>query len=215
MIRLLLVDDRELVCQGLQVMLNLEPDIEVVGTANNNQVAIQQVKALQPNIVLMDIKMPVMDGREANRIICQQFSDTKVLVLSTFEEDDYIAHSIEAGAKGYLLKDMPIEDLVESVRLVNRGYSVMKDELRKKTVGNVANNKSGTETEQSKLAELTPREIEVFNLIGTGCTNREIAKELYIVEGTVKTHVTNIFNRLGLSNRSQIAIYANSVKQNG
>lgn len=215
MIRLLLVDDRELVCQGLQVMLNLEPDIEVVGTANNGQVAIQQVKALQPNIVLMDIKMPVMDGREATRIICQQFSDTKVLVLSTFEEDDYIAHSIEAGAKGYLLKDMPIEDLVESVRLVNRGYSVMKDELRKKTVGNVANNKSGTETEQSKLAELTPREIEVFNLIGTGCTNREIAKELYIVEGTVKTHVTNIFNRLGLSNRSQIAIYANSVKQNG
>ena len=215
MIRLLLVDDREFVCQGLQAMLNLEPDIEVVGTANNGQVAIQQVKALQPNVVLMDIKMPIMDGIEATRIICQQFSDTKVLVLSTFEEDDYIAHSIEAGAKGYLLKDMPIEDLVESVRLVNRGYSVMKDELRKKTVGNVANNKSSTETEQSKLAELTPREIEVFNLIGTGCTNREIAKKLYIVEGTVKTHVTNIFNRLGLSNRSQIAIYANSVKQNG
>ena len=212
MIRLLLVDDQELVCQGLQAMLNLEPDIEVVGTANNGEIAIQQVKALQPNIVLMDIKMPIMDGREATRTICQQCPDTKVLVLSTFEEDDYIAHSIEAGAKGYLLKDMPIEDLVESVRLVNRGYSVMKDELRKKTVGNVVSNNS-TE-EQSKLAELTPREIEVFNLIGTGYTNREIAKELYIVEGTVKTHVTNIFNRLGLSNRSQIAIYANSIKQN-
>lgn len=215
MIRLLLVDDQELVCQGLQAMLNLEPDIEVVGTANNGRVAIQQVKALQPDIVLMDIKMPIMDGREATRIICQQFCDIKVLVLSTFEEDDYIAHSIEAGAKGYLLKDMPIEDLIESVRLVDRGYSVMKDRLRKKTVGNVADSKSGTETEQSKLAELTPREIEVFNLIGTGCTNREIAKKLYIVEGTVKTHVTNIFNRLGLSNRLQIAIYANSLKQNG
>ena len=214
MIRLLLVDDQELVCQGLQAMLNLESDIEVVGTANNGEIAIQQVKALQPNIVLMDIKMPIMDGREATRIICQQCPDTKVLVLSTFEEDDYIAHSIEAGAKGYLLKDMPIEDLVESVRLVNRGYSVMKDELRKKTVGNVVSNNNNSTEEQSKLAELTPREIEVFNLIGTGYTNREIAKELYIVEGTVKTHVTNIFNRLGLSNRSQIAIYANSIKQN-
>ena len=214
MIRLLLVDDQELVCQGLQAMLNLEPDIEVVGTANNGEIAIQQVKALQPNIVLLDIKMPIMDGREATRIICQECPDTKVLVLSTFEEDDYIAHSIEAGAKGYLLKDMPIEDLVESVKLVNRGYSVMKDELRKKTVGNVVSNNNNSTEKQSKLAELTPREIEVFNLIGTGYTNREIAKELYIVEGTVKTHVTNIFNRLGLSNRSQIAIYANSIKQN-
>ncbi len=212
MIRLLLVDDQELVYQGLRAMLNLESDMEVVGVANNAQLAIQQVEVLQPDVVLMDIRMPVMDGREATRIICQQFPDTKVLVLSTFEEDDYIAHSIEAGAQGYLLKDMPIEDLVDSVRLVNRGYSVMKDRLREKTVGNEASSNS-TETEQSKLAKLTPREIEVFNLIGTGCTNREIAEKLYIVEGTVKTHVTSILNRLALSNRLQIAIYANSVKQ--
>jgi DNA-binding NarL/FixJ family response regulator len=100
MIRLLLVDDQELVCQGLQAMLNLEPDIEVVGSANNGQIAIQQVEVLQPHVVLMDIRMPIMDGREATRIIGQRFPDTKVLVVSTFDEDDYIAHAIKAGAKG-------------------------------------------------------------------------------------------------------------------
>ena len=125
MIHLLLVDDQELVCQGLRAMLNLESDIEVVGVANNGQVAIQQVEALQPDVVLMDIRMPIMDGREATRIICQRFPDTKVLVVSTFDEDDYITHSIKAGAKGYLLKDMPVEELAQAVRLVYRGYTQM------------------------------------------------------------------------------------------
>ncbi|WP_019507671.1 response regulator transcription factor [Pleurocapsa sp. PCC 7319] len=211
MIRLLLVDDQELVCQGLQAMLNLESDLEVVGIANNGQTAIQKVETLKPEVVLMDIRMPIMDGREATRIICQKFPETKVLVVSTFDEDDYIAQSIKAGAKGYLLKDMPVEELAQAVRLVYRGYTQMGPGLMEKMLDGILDS-SATETESAKpeLTELTPREVEVLNLIGTGCTNREIAHELYIAEGTVKTHVTHILNRLNLRNRAQIAIYANS-----
>ena len=212
MIHLLLVDDQELVCQGLQAMLNLESDLEVVGVANNGQVAIQQVEALQPDVVLMDIRMPIMDGREATRIICQRFPDTKVLVVSTFDEDDYITHAIKAGAKGYLLKDMPVEELAQAIRLVYRGYSQMGPGLMEKMLDGMVDKESESE-EQPEFTELTPREVEVLNLIGTGCTNREIAKQLYIAEGTVKSHVTHILNRLNLRNRSQIAIYANSLKQ--
>lgn len=214
MIRLLLVDDQELVCQGLKAMLNLESDLEVVGIANNGQVAIQQVEMLNPDVVLMDIRMPVMDGREATRIICQRFPDVKVLVLSTFDEDDYIAQSIKAGARGYLLKDMPCEELAQAIRLVFRGYSQMGPGLMEKMIDGILDS-SITETQpiQPEPTELTPRELDVLNLIGTGCTNREIARQLYITEGTVKTHVTHILNRLNLRNRSQIAIYANSVRQ--
>ena len=209
MIQILLVDDQELVCQGLRAMLNLESDLEVVGMANNGKVAIQQVEALQPDVVLMDIRMPVMDGREATRIICQRFSDPKILVVSTFDEDEYIAHSIRAGAKGYLLKDMPVEELAQAIRLVHRGYSQMGPGIMEKMLYGMFNDAS----KEQPIAELTPREVEVLDLIGTGCTNREIAQRLYIAEGTVKSHVTHILNRLNLRNRSQIAIYANSVKQ--
>ena len=211
-IRLLLVDDQELICQGLQAMLNLESDLEVVGVANNGQVAVRKVEQLKPDVVLMDIEMPIIDGREATRIICQQFPETKVLVVSTFDEDDYIAHSIKAGAKGYLLKDMPIEELVEAIRLVARGYTQMGPGLMEKMLDGMANNNK-YQNQQPQLLELTPREIEVVNLLRTGCTNQQIARELCITEGTVKTHITHILNRLGLKNRLQIAIYANSLKQ--
>ena len=215
MIRLLLVDDQTLVSQGLQAMLNLEPDLEVVGIATNGQAAIEQVETLKPDVVLMDIRMPVMDGREATRIICQRFPDTKVLVLSTFDEDDYIAQSIKAGAKGYLLKDMPCEELAQAVRLVERGYSSMGPGLMERMIDGILDS-STTKTEpvEQSPTELSSRELDVLKLIGTGCTNREIAKQLYIAEGTVKTHVTHILNRLNLRNRAQIAVYANSVRQN-
>jgi DNA-binding NarL/FixJ family response regulator len=214
MIRLLLVDDQELVCQGLKAMLNLESDLEVVGVANNGQTAIEQVEILKPDIVLMDVRMPIMDGREATRIIYQRFPDSKVLVLSTFDEDEYIAQSIQAGAKGYLLKDMPCEELAKAIQLVYRGYSQMGPGLIEKMLdGILDSNTVKTEPVEPELNQLTPRELDVLNLIGAGSTNREIAQQLYISEGTVKTHITHIFNRLNLRNRSQLAVYANSVKQ--
>ncbi|HHP7232577.1 MAG TPA: response regulator transcription factor, partial [Xenococcaceae cyanobacterium] len=139
MIRLLLIDDQELVCQGLKTMLNLESDLEVVGVANNGQTGIELLEALQPDIVLMDIRMRIMDGREATRIICQKFPDTKVLVVSTFDEDDYLAQVIKAGAKGYLLKDMPVEELAQAIRLVYRGYTQMGPGLMEKMLEGILN----------------------------------------------------------------------------
>ena len=212
MIRLLLVDDQKLICQGLRVMLNLESDLEVVGVANNGQVAIEQVEALQPDIVLMDIIMPVMDGLEATEIIGQQFPNTKVLAISTFDKDKYIAQAIQAGAKGYMLKDMPAEELAQTIRLVNRGYSQMGPGLMERMLERMLNDKSKVETKKP-LVELTPREIEVLDLVSAGCTNYEIAQQLYIAEGTVKSHVTHILNRLNLRNRVEIANYVNFVGQ--
>jgi DNA-binding NarL/FixJ family response regulator len=214
MIRLLLVDNNEFVTEGMQAILNLESDLDVVGVAENGQDAIQQVEALKPDVVLMDIKLPVMDGREATRIICQQFPNTKVLVLSTFDNDNYISQAIEAGAKGYLLKDMPKGELAQLIRLVDRGYSVILDRLREKMVGNVTNSTGATKTEPSELARLTPKEREIFYLIAkNGWSNSEIAEELCVVEGTVKNHVTSILGKLHFSNRTQIANYAKLIEQ--
>lgn len=212
MIRLLLVDDQSLICQGLAAVFNQEDDLEVVGFAENGQMAIAQVKALQPDVVLMDIRMPVMTGIEATRLLAEQFPDVKVLVLSTFDDDRDIAQSVRAGAKGYLLKDMPAPELVEAIRLVHRGYSQMAPGLMEKLVSNVSDPDDNIpQTEPEALKQLPPRERDVLRLIGKGCTNREIAAQLNLAEGTVKTYVTHILNRLALSNRSQLAIFANSI----
>lgn len=210
-IRLLLVDDQSLICQGLKAMLALEGDLQVVGTANNGETAIEQVATLQPDVVLMDVRMPVMDGREATRIITQQFPNVKVLVLSTFDDDGYIAQSIQAGAKGYLLKDMPSQELAQAIRSVYRGYTQLGPGLIEKLMSGVSISETVVESQPQDLSHLTPREQEVLRLISVGSTNREIAQQLYISEGTVKTHVTHLLNRLNLRNRSQLAIYANSV----
>ncbi len=212
MIRLLLVDDQSLICQGLAAVFNQEDDLQVVGTAENGQMAIAQVKALQPDVVLMDIRMPVMTGIEATRLLAEQFPNVKVLVLSTFDDDRDIAQSVRAGAKGYLLKDMPAPELIGAIRLVHRGYSQMAPGLMEKLVTNVSDPDDYIpQTEPEALKQLPPRERDVLRLIGQGCTNREIATQLNLAEGTVKTYVTHIFNRLALSNRSQLAIFANSV----
>jgi DNA-binding NarL/FixJ family response regulator len=212
MIRLLLVDDQSLVRQGLQAMLGLEADIEVVGTAENGEGAVQQVEALQPDVVLMDLRMPVMNGKEATRIISQRFPMVKVLVLTTYDDDRDVRESIQAGAKGYLLKDMPSEELAESIRFVSRGYTQLAPGLMEKMLTQPTGTLPETaQADLAKLEKLTTREREVLHLIATGATNREIAEQLYISEGTVKTYVTNLFNRLNFKNRAQLAIYANSV----
>jgi DNA-binding NarL/FixJ family response regulator len=214
MIRLLLVDDQSLIRQGLKAMLELEPDLEVIGMADNGESAIEQVAALNPDVVLMDVRMPVMDGREATRAICQQFRDTRVLVLSTFDDDGYITDSIRAGAKGYLLKDMPSEELAQAIRFVYRGYTQMGPGLMEKLIANTTNApKYELENASIDIDQLTPREKEVLAAIACGQTNREIAQQLYITEGTVKTHVTHLLTRLNLRNRAQLAIYAHSVFQ--
>lgn len=215
-IRLLLVDDQALISHGLKAMLELEPDLQVLGIAENGEVAIQQVGALQPDLVLMDVRMPVMDGRAATRSIRQLFPDVTVLVLSTFDDDQYISDSIRAGAKGYLLKDMPADELAQAIRMAHRGYTQIAPGLMEKLMASTPAPQTAESNEPlPALVSLTPREQEVLQLIGNGSTNREIAQQLYISEGTVKTHVTHLFDRLNLRNRAQLAIYANSIYRAG
>lgn len=210
MIRLLLVDDQSLVRQGLKAILSLEPDLEIVGMGENGEEAIAQVETLQPDIVLMDLRMPVMNGTTATRIICERFPNIKVLVLSTYDDDRDVSEAIRAGAKGYLLKDMPSSELVNAIRCINSGYAQLAPGLLERVVSqNIA--KPISQSISPALAELTPRELDVARLVAIGATNQEIAQKLFISESTVKTHINSIFNRLNLKNRSQLAIYANSV----
>lgn len=216
MIRLLLVDDESLIRDGIKAMLSCEPDLQVVGTADNGVTAIQQVEALQPDVVLMDIRMPEMDGREATQAITQRFPNIKVLVLSTFADDRYIADSIRVGAKGYLLKDMPSEELAGVIRFVHLGYTQLAPGLLEKLIAQTpSSNLNDSQSAPAVASGLTPRERDILRLIGTGATNREIAQQLFISEGTVKSYITSIFNRLNMKNRAQLAVYANSVVWSG
>ena len=210
MIRILLVDDQSLIRQGLRALLELEPDLEVVGEAENGHSAIALVQALHPDVVLLDIRMPLMDGVAVTREIGQRFSDTKVLVLTTFDDDEYVAQALRYGAKGYLLKDTPSEELAAAIRAVDKGYTQLGPGLVEKVIS-----KTPTPSTSPPLGweQLTPREKEVLRLIAAGASNREIAETLYISEGTVKNHVTRILSQLGLRDRTQAAIVAHSFLQ--
>jgi DNA-binding NarL/FixJ family response regulator len=216
MIRVLLVDDQSILRQGLKALLELEPDITIVADAENGQIAVEKVETLQasaqgPDLVLMDIRMPVMDGVAATREICQRFPSSKVLVLTTFDDDTYVAEALGVGAMGYLLKDTPSEELAAAIRSVHKGYTQLGPGIFQKVLAKVPENSSlSSAPPSSNLAELTLREQDVLRLIASGASNREIAQQLYISEGTVKNHVTNILGRLGLRDRTQAAIYANS-----
>ncbi|MEH2136191.1 response regulator transcription factor [Nostoc sp.] len=211
MIKVLLVDDQSLIRQGLRALLELEPDLEIVGEAENGEQAINLVAEFQPDVVLLDIRMPIMDGVAATKEIQKRFAKTKILVLTTFDDDEYVSAALQNGAMGYLLKDTPSEELAVAIRAVYKGYTQLGPGIVKKLLTQFSN---GIVTQSppvpSTLAELTPREKEVLRLIATGASNREIAQQLYISEGTVKNHVTNILNRLNLRDRTQAAIWANT-----
>ncbi|MEH2167833.1 MAG: response regulator transcription factor [Nostoc sp.] len=211
MIKVLLVDDQSLIRQGLRALLELEPDLEIVGEAENGEQAINFVAQFQPDVILLDIRMPIMDGVAATQEIQKRFAKTKILVLTTFDDDEYVSAALKNGAMGYLLKDTPSEELAVAIRAVHKGYTHLGPGIVKKLLtkfSHVASTQSPPVP--SSLTELTPREKEVLRLIATGASNREIAQELYISEGTVKNHVTNILNRLNLRDRTQAAIWANT-----
>lgn len=210
-IRILLVDKQSLMRQGLKAMLKLEPDLQVVGDAESGKSALDQVAALQPDVVLMDILMPEMDGLTATELIVQQYPNVKVLILSAFDDNASITKAMWAGARGYLLKAMPSEELANAIRFVHRGYTLLGPGLFDKLPAAASDATTSSSSVPPKIKELTTREEDVLRLIGIGATNREIAKQLYITEGTVKTHVSSIFNRLKLRNRAQLAIYVHSV----
>ena len=211
MIKVLLVDDQHLIRQGLKALLELEADLEIVGEAENGQEAIKLIPLLNPDVVMMDIRMPIMDGVAATKEIQQNFNSTKVLVLTTFDDDEYVSTALQNGAMGYLLKDTPSEELAVAIRAVYKGYTQLGPGIVKKLLTQFPpGTATHTPVPPPSLTELTPREKEVLLLIASGASNKEIAKKLYISEGTVKNHITNILSRLDLRDRTQAAIFANS-----
>ncbi|GAA6619872.1 response regulator [Scytonema sp. NUACC26] len=209
MIKVLLADDQNLIRQGLKALLELEEDLEIVGEAENGEMALRIIEELHPDVVLMDIRMPIMDGVAATREIQNRFPEVKVLVLTTFDDDEYVKAALQNGATGYLLKDTPSEELAFAIRAVRKGYTQLGPGIVKKLLSQIYP-VNAPQPLPSGLVELTPREKEVLRLIATGASNREIAQQLFISEGTVKNHVTNILNRLNLRDRTQAAIFANS-----
>jgi DNA-binding NarL/FixJ family response regulator len=207
-IRVLLVDDQALIRQGLRSLLDAKPDLQVVGDAENGQIALERVAELHPDVVLMDVRMPVMDGVTATRLIRQQFPQTQVLILTTFDDDDYVSRAMQVGARGYLLKDTLSEELAQAIRAVHQGYTQMGPGLFEKILSaTVATPPEESFVLPSELMSLTQREQEVLRLIASGASNREIAAALYISERTVKNHITSILSQLGLRDRTQAAVF--------
>lgn len=214
LIRILLVDDQTIVRQGLQSLLESKPDLEVVADAENGQQALNLLKSLQetpqkPDVVLLDVRMPVMDGVAATRQICQRFPGTHILILTTFDDDEYVTQAMRFGAKGYLLKDTPSENLAIAIRAVYQGYTHLGPGLFEKAFSTPSTSPVTVEV-PPQLAELSPRELEVLRLIASGANNREIAEKLYISERTVKNHVTSILSCLGLRDRTQAALFTST-----
>ena len=206
MIRILLVDDQSIVREGLASLLETQPDLEIVGEAENGKIAIERSLILKPDLILMDIRMPVMDGVAAIAVLSEQAPEIKILVLTTFDDDEYVTQAIACGAKGYLLKDTPSVELAQAIRTISQGYTQLAPGLLKKAIST----SNPIATIPSELAQLTAREKEVLQLIAKGYNNKEIAAELYITERTVKNHVNSILRRLNLRDRTQAAIFANN-----
>lgn len=209
MIQILLVDDQYIIRQGLKTMLESNPDMQVIGEAENGQRAIDQIPLLQPDIVLMDIRMPIMDGVAATGAIAQLYPDLKILILTTFDDDEYVSKAMRLGAKGYLLKDTEPDELAMAIRAVIKGHTQLGPGLFEKAIA--PNSSVPTISPPSELAQLTPRELEVLKLIAAGSNNREIAEVLFLSENTVKNYVTNILSRLNLRDRTQAALFAHSL----
>ena len=206
MIRLLLVDDESLIRRGLRALLETDPEFDIVGEADNGQAAIDWVAQLQPDVVLMDVQMPVVDGVAGTREICQRFPATRVLVLTTFPNHAYVAEALQAGASGYLLKTTPFEELTQAIRMVQKGYTQIGPGLSNPVFSQLPR---PLPPEGDRILEqLTPREQEIVAWILRGASNQEIAQALCIAEKTVKNNITNILSRLELRDRTQLAILA-------
>jgi DNA-binding NarL/FixJ family response regulator len=209
-VRVLLVDDQALIRAGFRMILEAEEDIEVVGECADGTQAIDSVKRLDPDVVLMDIRMPEMDGIEATRRIVGADGEApvKVLMLTTFDLDEYVYDALRAGASGFLLKDVPADQLVAGIRLVANGDALLAPSVTRRLIEEFSRAGPGRREQPAGLDELTPRELEVFRLMARGMSNAEIAAELIVSETTVKTHVARILMKLGLRDRVQAVVLA-------
>lgn len=207
-ISVLLVDDQELVRYGFRLVLEAEDDIVVVGEASDGDEAVRATARLSPDVVLMDVRMPTMDGIEATKQIIARSPDTRVLVLTTYDRDEFAFGALQAGAAGFLLKNTRPEELVDAVRTVHTGESVVSPRVTAKLIEVAVPHLSRPVDEDDGLAELSDREREIFTLVGQGFTNTEIAQRLHLSESTVKAHFGRVLLKLELSNRVQAVILA-------
>ncbi|NLY45704.1 MAG: response regulator transcription factor [Tissierella sp.] len=195
--KILIVDDDSLVCQSLQILLSREEDMEAVGIANNGEEAIEFCKNNLPDIILMDIQMPIMDGIQATRLIKKEWSQVRIMMLTTFQDEKNIRLAILAGAEGYLIKSTEASNMAQQLRTIFSGTTVLDTNVLKKL----------TQPEKDELHQLTPREKEVTELVAQGLSNREIADQLFIAEGTVRNTLSIILDKLEMRDRTQLAIY--------
>ena len=220
-IRVLIVDDQRLMRDGLRVLLELQEGIAIVGEGGNGVEALAQVAATQPDVVLMDVRMPQMNGVEATRALRERGELPRILILTTFDDDQYVFDALKAGAAGYVLKDLPAADLAAAIRTVHTGWVHLDPSVASKFLSGFSRLHAVPSAAPATAApvptsaqpgvpveELTPREREVLRLLATGASNREIGESLFISEGTVKNHISNILGRLGLRDRTQAAIWA-------
>ena len=204
-IRVMIVDDHSVVREGIRTYLDLEDQFVIVGEASNGREAVEKVPALKPDVVLMDRLMPQMDGISATEAIKERNPDVKVIVLTSFTDDEHIMPAIEAGATGYLLKDVSAEDLARAIEGAYQGHAQLHPEVTRKLMEQV---RQPRKTQPQPGEELTPREMEVLRLIASGMSNKEIGRQLVMTERTVKGHVSNILGKLNLQDRTQAALYA-------
>ena len=207
-IRLLICDDQAIVCEGLRAILTPIPQIEVVGIANNGAEAVDLTRAKQPDLVLMDLKMPKMNGIQATKAIREQFPNVRILVLTTFDADEWVIDAIRNGASGYLLKDTPQEELVKAIIDTANGLSHIDPHVAGKLLDRITQQPVSVMPDGKLISQLSDREREVLRLLATGLSNTEIAQTLFLSEGTVKNYVSALFSKLGVADRTQAAILA-------
>ncbi len=212
-IRLMLVDDQRLMREGLRTILELETDLQVVAEAEDGQAALDAYPAAQPDVVLMDIRMPRLDGVEATRRLCQQWPQARIIILTTFDEDALVFDGLRAGALGYLLKDVSGHELAEAIRKVAAGGALIEPSIARKVLAEftrmTAPARPSQEQPSGQLAEpLSEREREILKLVGQGANNRQIASQLFLAEGTVKNYISTIFDKLHVTDRTQAALRA-------
>jgi len=207
MIRVVIADDQALVRTGFRVILDAESDLDVVGEAGDGRETIERVHARRPDVVLMDIRMPNLDGIEATRRLTALPQPPRVLMLTTFDLDEYVYEALRAGASGFLLKDAGADELLHAVRVVAAGDALLSPSITRRLIADYAHRPPPSE-QPATLAELTPRELEVLRLVARGLSNADIARELVLGDATVKTHVARIFQKLDLHDRAQAVVLA-------
>lgn len=212
-IRVMIVDDQRLMREGLKTILDLEEDISVIHLAENGEDALNKIKSEEPDVVLMDIWMPTMNGVECTAAIKKEYPQIKVVILTTYDDDEFIIDALCNGAEGYILKDLPSEKLLSSIRDVYNGNSIMQPEIAAKVIAHITRNKGALQNSritagETQVDELTDREKEILVLVAKGMNNREIAKTLYISEGTVKNYISSIYDKIGTKERSKAIRFA-------